>query len=345
MLPGISASHGAVSSGACCVLAARGGMITGYPADEATDRSCDHRPRARFILRLRLTRVPPDFRGGTCPWRFPAAKLVLPEQEHSSIIKFLTPTITCGPDPWRSRPASSCNIPPRPAFSIPRCAPTCLDTFAAPARCRDSTRKVEEGGQEKRPHYESDSSAISSIFASSSGSTSPGSSGLIALNWAAHCESSFVRKAVLLARSAKVTRYVRLFICPSPGESRSSERRSGGTPAARSNSLPAAALATSRRPLCRAGRPSRDLGLLLVSPLELWLCFRPSAPAVSDLNSCRIRFCFDSKLALFGAFGGVVTSSGRHSQTPSPCPGWPAACAPSWDKIPIVSSVASSVTR
>ena len=119
MLPGISASHGAVSSGACCVLAARGGMTTGYPADEATERSCGHRPRARFILRLRLTRVPPDSRGGTCPWRFPAAKLVLPEKKHSSIIKFLTPTITCGPDPWRSQPASSCNIPSPPVLDPP----------------------------------------------------------------------------------------------------------------------------------------------------------------------------------------------------------------------------------
>ena len=61
--------------------------VTGYPADEATDRSCDHRPRARFILRLRLTRVPSDSRGGTYPWWFPAAKLVLPEKEHSSILQ------------------------------------------------------------------------------------------------------------------------------------------------------------------------------------------------------------------------------------------------------------------
>ena len=146
-----------------------------------------------------------------------------------------------------------------------------------------------------------------------------------------------------LARSTP--RYVRLFIWPSPGESRSSERRSGGTPAARSSSLPSASLATGRRPLCRAGRPSRDLGFLLVSSLELWLCFHPSTPAVSDLSSCDSMVCFDSKLALFGAFGGVVTSSGRHCPTPSPCPGWPAACAPSWDKIPISSSVASSLSR
>src|SRR5208337_2271067 len=108
--------------------------------------------------------------------------------------------------------------------------------------------------------------------------------------------------------------------------------------AARSSSPPSASLAIGRRPLCRAGRPSRDLGFLLVSPLELWLCFRPFAPGVSDLNACDSRLCFDSKLALCGAFGGVVTSSWRHCPTPSPCPGWPAACAPSWDKIPIVSS-------
>ena len=110
-------------------------------------------------------------------------------------------------------------------------------------------------------------------------------------------------------------------------------------------SLPSASLATGHRPLCRAGRPSRDLGFLLVSPLELWLCFRPSAPAVSDLSSCVSRLCFDFKLALFGAFWGVVTSPGRHCPTPSPCPGWPAACAPSWDKIPILSFDESSMTR
>ena len=110
-------------------------------------------------------------------------------------------------------------------------------------------------------------------------------------------------------------------------------------------SLVSALLSTGRQPLCRAGRPSCDLGFLLVSPLELWLCFRPSAPAVSDLSSCDSRLCFDSKLALFGAFWGVVTSSGRHCPTPSPCAGWPASCAPSWGKIPFLSFVESSMTR
>src|SRR5208337_318058 len=75
---------------------------------------------------------------------------------------------------------------------------------SAPSRRRPAAatrpgkwKKVEKGGQENRPHYESDSSAISSIFASSSGSTSPCISGFIAMNWAAHCKSYFVRKAVL----------------------------------------------------------------------------------------------------------------------------------------------------
>ena len=100
----------------------------------------------------------------------------------------------------------SCNIPSRSPFSIPRCAPPHLGSFAAPARCRDSPRKVEKSGQEKRLHYKSDSSAISSIFASSSGSTSPSTSEFDAMNWAAHCKSSFVRNSLLLVRSAKVTR-------------------------------------------------------------------------------------------------------------------------------------------
>ena len=75
--------------------------------------------KARFILRLRLTRVPPDSRGGTCPWHFPAAKLVLPEKEHSSIIKFLTPTITCGPDPCASRPVFLQHPVPLPVLDPP----------------------------------------------------------------------------------------------------------------------------------------------------------------------------------------------------------------------------------
>src|SRR5271165_2995083 len=50
----------------------------------------------------------------------------------------------------------------------------------------------------------------------------------------------------VLVRSARLTRYVRLFFCPSPGESRSSKRRSGGTPVARDSALPSASLATGR---------------------------------------------------------------------------------------------------
>ncbi len=58
-------------------------------------------------------------------------------------------------------------------------------------------------------------------------------------------------------------------------------------------------------------------------PLELWLRFRPSAPAVSDLSSCDSRPCFDSKLALFGAFSVARHLScvgSLHSGSPSPQP-------------------------
>ena len=163
-------------------------------------------PFVMIFLAWVITRVPPDSRGGTCPWRFPAATLVLPEKEHSSIIKFLTPTITRGPDPWRIRPGFPATSRPAPRSRSPGAPPPHLGSFAAPARCRDSPRKVEKSGQEKRLHYKSDSSAISSIFASSSGSTSPSSSEFNAMNWAAHCKSSFVRNSVLLVRSAKVIR-------------------------------------------------------------------------------------------------------------------------------------------
>src|SRR5271157_3345959 len=124
---------------------------------------------------------------------------------------------------WRSRRLAATSRP-APRSRSPGAPPLA----SAPSRRRPAAatrpekwKKVAKGGQEKKPHYESDSSAISSIFASSSGSTSPGSSGFVAMNWAAHRKSSFVRKSVLLVRSARVTRYVRLFICPSPGESRS----------------------------------------------------------------------------------------------------------------------------
>jgi len=60
-------------------------------------------PFVMIFLAWVITRVPPDSRGGACPWRFPAAKLVLPEKEHLSIIKFLTPTITRGPEPCGKR--------------------------------------------------------------------------------------------------------------------------------------------------------------------------------------------------------------------------------------------------
>ena len=76
-------------------------------------------PFVMIFLAWVITRVPPDSRGGTCPWRFPAATLVLPEKEHSSIIKFLTPTITRGPDPWPIRPGFPATSRPAPHSRSP----------------------------------------------------------------------------------------------------------------------------------------------------------------------------------------------------------------------------------
>src|SRR5271157_2395076 len=56
------------------------------------------------------------------------------------MIKFLNTAITCGPDPLRTRLASSFNVPSRrpcSPFSIPQCARTASSSFAAPARSRD----------------------------------------------------------------------------------------------------------------------------------------------------------------------------------------------------------------
>src|SRR5208337_1351073 len=78
---------------------------------------------------------------------------------------------------------------------------------------------------------------------------------------------------------------------------------------------------------------------------ELWLRFRPADPEVSDLNPCDSRDCFDSKLASFYAFCGIVSSPGRLCRTQSPWRGRSVASIPSWDKIPILSFVESSRTH
>ena len=98
-------------------------------------------PFVMIFLAWVITRVPPDSRGGTCPWRFPAATLVLPEKEHSSIIKFLTPTITRGPDPWRIRPGFPATSRPAPRSRSPG-AP--LLTSAASRRRPAAATRPEE---------------------------------------------------------------------------------------------------------------------------------------------------------------------------------------------------------
>jgi hypothetical protein len=50
------------------------------------------------------------FWGGTCPWRFAAAKLALFEKEHKSMIKLLNGALSGGAGPLHTRPASSLNV-------------------------------------------------------------------------------------------------------------------------------------------------------------------------------------------------------------------------------------------
>jgi hypothetical protein len=60
-----------------------------------------------------------------------AARLALPEKEHKSMIKFQSAAITRGPDPSRTRSASSYKVRPRrpySPFSIPQCARTDLNS-------------------------------------------------------------------------------------------------------------------------------------------------------------------------------------------------------------------------
>jgi hypothetical protein len=70
-----------------------------------------------------------------------------------------------------------------------------------------------------------------------------------------------------------------------------------------------------------------------------WLCFRHSVPDASDLSACDYLLCSDSKLALFGAFCGVATSSGWLCPPPSPCPGRSPA------DVPLVGQDSNLVVR
>ena len=271
-----------------------------------------------MILRLRLTRVPPDSRGGTCPWAVPRRQARIAREGALVDHQVPHPDHHLRPRPLAHPARFSCNIPSRPPFSIPRCVPPHLGTFAAPARCRDSPRKVEKSGQEKRLHYKSDSSAISSIFASSSGSTSPSSSEFDAMNWAAHCKSSFVRNAPSFQSD----------------QPRSPDR------------CDSSGLSQMRR----TGRTVSPVDVTAERGSQLTYCVEVAAELLADVEEQTVRSVHQAQRpgrespALFGAFWGVVILSGRHCPTPSPCPSWPAACAPSWDKIPFLLSVASSVT-
>jgi len=77
----------------------------------------------------------------------------------------------------------------------------------------------------------------------------------------------------------------------------------------------------------------------------LWLRFRRPGSGTDDSTSSRDEPCVDSGLASFCTFSGVFTPEGRLCRSQSPWYGRPVASIPSWDKIPIVSFVESSMTR
>src|SRR5271157_3505669 len=71
----------------------------------------------------------------------------------------------------------------------------------------------------------------------------------------------------------------------------------------------------------------------------------PAASGADDSNPCDKELCVDSGLASLGAFCGVFRPQGRLCRSQAPWHGRSAASVPSWDKIPILSFIESSMTR
>ena len=71
----------------------------------------------------------------------------------------------------------------------------------------------------------------------------------------------------------------------------------------------------------------------------------PAGPGADDSNPGDNKFCVDSGWASLGAFCGVFTPEGRPCRSQAPRHGRSAASVPSWDKIPNLSFVESSMTR
>src|SRR5271157_474292 len=71
----------------------------------------------------------------------------------------------------------------------------------------------------------------------------------------------------------------------------------------------------------------------------------PAGPGADDSNPGDNELCVDSGWASLGAFCGVFTPEGRPCRSQAPRHGRSAASVPSWDKIPNLSFVESSMTR
>ncbi len=82
-----------------------------------------------------------------------------------------------------------------------------------------------------------------------------------------------------------------------------------------------------------------------VSSPSLWLRFRPGGSGTDDSTSSGDELCVDSGLASYCTFSGVFTLEGGLCRSQAPRYGRSVASSPSWDKIPILSIVESSMKR
>src|SRR5271157_3722153 len=71
----------------------------------------------------------------------------------------------------------------------------------------------------------------------------------------------------------------------------------------------------------------------------------PAGPGADDSNPCDNELCVDSGWASLGALCGVFRPPGRLCRSQAPWHGRSAASVSSWDQIPILSFIESSMTR
>jgi len=122
------------------------------------------------------------------------------------------------------------------------------------------------------------------------------------------------------------------------GSLRSGSPSSMSPDAPRHSPLPPDPLATVG---VRRGARRVERGALTPS---LWLRFRPGGSGTDNSTPSGNEPCVDSGLASFCTFSRIFTPEGRLCRSQAPWYGRSVASIPSWDKIPILSFVESSMT-